>query len=102
MIIPGLFLAVATMRKGEVARVLVGPQYAFGPKGCPPRIPANATILYEVELLHIVDGQDALELTGYAPDGESRNLPFPTLLEVSAHGMALTDIPSVLHSPILF
>lgn len=81
MIIPGLSLAVATMRKGEIARVLVSPKYAFGPMGCPPRIPPNATILYEVELLHIVDGQDALELAGYKPDWESRNMPFPVLLE---------------------
>ncbi|XP_077542078.1 inactive peptidyl-prolyl cis-trans isomerase FKBP6-like isoform X1 [Haemaphysalis longicornis] len=102
MIIPGLSLAVATMRKGEVARVLVGPQYAFGPMGCPPRIPANATILYEVELLHIVDGQDALELTGYTPEGEGRHLPFPVLLERCAakrsNGKTFYDEGKHLHA----
>uniref|UniRef100_A0A1E1XFZ2 peptidylprolyl isomerase n=1 Tax=Amblyomma aureolatum TaxID=187763 RepID=A0A1E1XFZ2_9ACAR len=81
MIIPGLALAVAAMRKGEIARIMVEPQYAFGRMGCPPRIPANATILYEVELLYIVSAQDEIELKGFVHDEEERRMPFPKLLE---------------------
>ncbi|CAN8003761.1 unnamed protein product, partial [Ixodes hexagonus] len=80
VLIVGLAKALMTMRKGEVARVLVQPEYAFGKMGCAPRIPGNACILYEVELLHFVDAQDALELEGLCLDGES--LPFPKLLEL--------------------
>uniref|UniRef100_A0A023GMQ0 peptidylprolyl isomerase n=1 Tax=Amblyomma triste TaxID=251400 RepID=A0A023GMQ0_AMBTT len=81
MIIPGLALAVATMRKGETARILVAPQYAFGPMGCPPRIPANATILYEVELIYMVNAKDEVELKGFMPEDEEQHMPFPKLLE---------------------
>ncbi|XP_064467105.1 inactive peptidyl-prolyl cis-trans isomerase FKBP6-like isoform X2 [Ornithodoros turicata] len=66
----GLALALKTMKKGEVAQVMVSPRYAFGPMGCPPRIPQNATILYEVELLHFVDAKDAVELEGRNFDGQ--------------------------------
>lgn len=76
----GLAKALMTMRKGERARVLVQPEYAFGKMGCAPRIPGNATILYEVELLHFVDAEDALELEGISVDGGP--MPFPKLLEL--------------------
>uniref|UniRef100_V5H8U7 peptidylprolyl isomerase n=3 Tax=Ixodes ricinus TaxID=34613 RepID=V5H8U7_IXORI len=78
----GLAKALMTMRKGERARVLVQPEYAFGKMGCAPRIPGNATILYEVELLHFVDAEDALELEGICVDGGP--MPFPKLLELCA------------------
>ncbi|XP_037529756.1 inactive peptidyl-prolyl cis-trans isomerase FKBP6 [Rhipicephalus sanguineus] len=81
MIIPGLSLAVATMRKGEIARFLVAPQYAFGRMGCPPRIPANATILYEVELQFIVSAKDELELKSFMQEGDERRMPFTELVE---------------------
>lgn len=34
---------MATMKRKELARYLIGPSYAFGKFGCPPRIPPNAT-----------------------------------------------------------
>ncbi|XP_043574858.1 inactive peptidyl-prolyl cis-trans isomerase FKBP6-like [Chiloscyllium plagiosum] len=51
----GMELAIQTMRKGEFARFLFKPQYAYGQMGCPPRIPANATVMFELEILHVVD-----------------------------------------------
>ena len=39
----GLDLAVSSMKKGELARVIIRPQYAFGEMGTPPRIPKDAT-----------------------------------------------------------
>jgi peptidylprolyl isomerase len=41
----------ATMRKGEKAFLVCGPAFAYGPGGSPPKIPANATLRFEVELL---------------------------------------------------
>ena len=38
-----LELGIITMRKTEIARFLVKPEYAFGKMGCPPRIPPDAT-----------------------------------------------------------
>ena len=42
-VIAGWEIALATMKKGELARLLIQPSYAFGKFGCPPRIPPNAT-----------------------------------------------------------
>lgn len=47
--------AVSTMHKGEIATLICGPQYAFGAEGSPPKIPANATIQTELELVDWLD-----------------------------------------------
>lgn len=54
-ILVGLELALRTMKKGEKSQFLIEPEYAFGDKGCPPRIPPEATVLYEVELFNFTD-----------------------------------------------
>ena len=42
-VIPGWEVAVKSMRRNERSQFLIAPDYAFGPMGCPPRIPPNAT-----------------------------------------------------------
>jgi FKBP-type peptidyl-prolyl cis-trans isomerase len=44
--------AVAHMKKGEVARITCGPEYAYGKEGSPPTIQSNATLIFEMELLY--------------------------------------------------
>ncbi|KAJ3601859.1 hypothetical protein NHX12_029621 [Muraenolepis orangiensis] len=44
-------LIVKTMQKGEVCSLLCTPDYAYGASGNPPKVPPNASLLYEVELL---------------------------------------------------
>ena len=39
------------MRKGERAYLTCAPEYAYGKSGSPPKIPADATLVFEVELL---------------------------------------------------
>lgn len=41
--IAGLEYGIATMKKAEEAQFLISPQYAFGKRGVPPRIPGDAT-----------------------------------------------------------
>lgn len=39
------------MKKGEVAKLTLKPEYAYGAAGSPPTIPPNATLVFEVELI---------------------------------------------------
>lgn len=44
-------IGIGTMKKGEVAILTCAPDYAYGENGSPPKIPPNATLIFEVELL---------------------------------------------------
>lgn len=50
-VIKGWEVVVATMSKGEKAKVTLKPEYAYGEAGSPPNIPENATLIFEMELV---------------------------------------------------
>lgn len=50
-VIKGWDVGVASMKKGEVAKFILTPEFAYGASGSPPKIPENATLVFEVELL---------------------------------------------------
>jgi len=50
-VIKGWDLGVASMKKGEIAKFVLAPEFAYGADGSPPKIPENATLVFEVELL---------------------------------------------------
>lgn len=50
-VIKGWDEGVPQMSKGEQARLTCTPDYAYGERGFPPVIPANATLIFDVELL---------------------------------------------------
>ena len=54
-VIEGFDVAVSTMRKGELSRFLISPAYGYMHYGAPPRIPAEATVMFEIELLSFVE-----------------------------------------------
>lgn len=52
-VIKGWEIGVKGMKKGEVRKLIIPPQYAYGEAGFPGVIPGNATLAFEVELLEI-------------------------------------------------
>ena len=50
-VIKGWEVALAAMQKGEKAIITLQPDYAYGAAGAPPKIPANAVLEFEIELL---------------------------------------------------
>jgi len=50
-VIKGWDLGVASMKKGEVAKFTLAPEFAYGDAGSPPKIPEKATLVFEIELI---------------------------------------------------
>ncbi|XP_059191853.1 peptidyl-prolyl cis-trans isomerase FKBP4 [Centropristis striata] len=53
-------IGVATMKTGELCQLICKPEYAYGTAGSPPKIPPNATLVFEVELFEF-KGEDVTE-----------------------------------------
>lgn len=65
-LLPGWSEGMSDMVAGERRKIIVPPQLAFGSIGSPPKIPADATLVLDVELLKIVDYRTVPE----TPPGE--------------------------------
>jgi len=50
-VVDGMERGIQSMREGEVARLRCEPRWAYGGAGVGSRIPPNATLLYDVELV---------------------------------------------------
>lgn len=56
-VIPCWTQGVQQIKVGGKAKLVCPPETAYGERGAPPRIPANATLVFEVELLDIAKAQ---------------------------------------------
>ncbi|WXB20312.1 FKBP-type peptidyl-prolyl cis-trans isomerase [Pendulispora albinea] len=54
-VIKGFDTAIVGMKLGGLRRVTIPPELGYGAKGSPPKIPANATLVFEIELVDIVN-----------------------------------------------
>jgi peptidylprolyl isomerase len=53
MVIPGWDEGIALLNQGGKARLIIPSGIAYGPNGSPPVIPADATLIFDVELVDI-------------------------------------------------
>ncbi|PSN51301.1 hypothetical protein C0J52_05298 [Blattella germanica] len=63
--IPGLDIAIATMKQGETSRFLIHPDLGYGKCGCPPRIPPTTCLrklykkaVHSLEKCHLKDEEE--------------------------------------------
>lgn len=73
-LLPGLEIGVKTMRIGENARFIIKPKLAYREMGCPPRIPPNATILFDVHLVSYLSPENSISYDKDSRDPERFNL----------------------------
>ncbi|XP_060115290.1 inactive peptidyl-prolyl cis-trans isomerase FKBP6 [Heteronotia binoei] len=78
----GMAVGLLTMKRGELAQFLFRPYYAFGSAGCPPLIPPNATVLFEIELLDFLDTAESDEFFELTPEQQER-FPLEKVLKVA-------------------
>lgn len=87
-VIKGWDIGVASMKKGEKAILTCKPEYAYGKAGSPPKIPSNATLQFEVELLSWESDNDLTNdggiLKKVLKKGQGESKPY-TGYEVTVH-----------------
>lgn len=57
--LPGLDYAIQSMKLNETSLFIIQPDLMYGKLGCPPRIPANAEVLFKITLVSFLDNGSA-------------------------------------------
>eukprot|EP00096_Caligus_rogercresseyi_P015672 TRINITY_DN8141_c0_g1_i1.p1 TRINITY_DN8141_c0_g1~~TRINITY_DN8141_c0_g1_i1.p1 ORF type:complete len:334 (-),score=97.77 TRINITY_DN8141_c0_g1_i1:116-1117(-) len=61
-LLPGVELALRSMKKAERSAFRIQPYLAYGAIGCPPRIPGNSVILADIKIFDFMDSKSSKEL----------------------------------------
>mmetsp|Transcript_9990 Transcript_9990/g.21978 ORF Transcript_9990/g.21978 Transcript_9990/m.21978 type:complete len:572 (-) Transcript_9990:468-2183(-) len=104
-VIKGWDVGVATMKRGEVAKFTLAPEFAYGASGSPPKIPENATLVFEVELISWMSKDDLFGDEGVIKQqlkaGSGYKMPRPdgevklTVQTTSTDGATIEEFQSV-------
>ena len=80
-VVGGLDAALATMKKREKAQFIFEPDYYCGRHGCPPRVPADTPVLFEIEVISFIEASayDAFEVT---PEEQRKKLSLDQILQI--------------------
>jgi len=73
MMLEGVKIGMLTMRVGEIAQFLFKPHLGFGDVGGPPRVPPNAEILAEIQVICMEQTDEPIDLMNHA---ELSQLPY--------------------------
>ncbi|XP_061438542.1 peptidyl-prolyl cis-trans isomerase FKBP4 isoform X2 [Rhineura floridana] len=73
-------ITVGTMKLGELCKITCKPEYAYGSAGSPPKIPPNATLIFEIELFEfkgkdLTDDEDGGIIRRIRKKGEGYSKP---------------------------
>uniref|UniRef100_A0A2K5PXY8 peptidylprolyl isomerase n=1 Tax=Cebus imitator TaxID=2715852 RepID=A0A2K5PXY8_CEBIM len=79
----GMELGLLSMRRGELARFLFKPTYAYGTLGCPPLIPPDTTVLFEIELIDFLDSAESDKFCALSAEQQDQ-FPLQKVLKVAA------------------
>jgi FKBP-type peptidyl-prolyl cis-trans isomerase len=60
-VIVGWSAGVSSMLVGEISKFTMQHEYAYGAEGYPPTIPGKATLVFEIELLEILENPPPAE-----------------------------------------
>jgi FK506-binding protein 4/5 len=94
-VIKGWDLCVASMKKGERCQLTIGAEFGYGEAGSPPKIPANATLIFDMELLKwegedISPDHDGTITKSIIVSGEQYNCPSENA-PVTVHAVGTHD-----------
>ena len=93
-VIPGWRQSLEDMNIGERRRIRIPPDLGYGQAGSPPRIPANATLIFDVKLVAGLSGEDAMA-TATAVTGAARATITAVSEEVEATFTAIAEEATV-------
>ena len=62
-VIKGWDEGIALLQIGDKATFTIPPELGYGKKGSPPVIPRNATLIFDVELIDVIDNVDVIDNT---------------------------------------
>jgi FKBP-type peptidyl-prolyl cis-trans isomerase len=81
-LVPGLFIALTSMKVGEKSQFIIDQSFGFGPIGCPPRIPPAVDLFYDIEVRKVL-AEGTIQDFIHKSIEQQQLLPFQKLLDMA-------------------